>query len=102
MEEIEFHPFLQYGNIPTPGYANTNISNNIKHMLGIVKKYKTNLAAIHLTPHLNTQLLAWYHLTTEYRPITGAATKCLINKHKATTVADLLQTSNRIRNVLAE
>jgi hypothetical protein len=57
MEEIEFHPFLQCWNIPTLGHANTSISNDIKCMLGIAKKYKTNLAAIRLTPHLNAQLL---------------------------------------------
>ena len=61
-------------------------------MLGIAKKYKTNLTAICLTPHLNAQLPAWYHLTTEYRPMTDAVTKCLINKHKTVMVADLLQT----------
>jgi hypothetical protein len=102
MEEIEFHPFLQCWNIPTPGHANTNISNNIKRMLGIAKKYKTNLTAICLTPHLNAQLPAWYHLATEYRPMTGAATKCLINKHQTRTVADLLRTSHRIRNAPTE
>jgi len=68
-------------------------------MLKIAKKHKTNLATMHLTPHLSAQLLAWYHVVTRYRPLQGVATKCLIRKHKATTVANLLQTSNRIRNV---
>jgi len=73
-----------------PGPANTNISNDIKRMLGIAKKYKMNLATIHLTPHLNAQLPAWYHLVTETRPMLGVAMKCLIKKHQAMTVADLL------------
>ena len=34
--------------------------------------------------------------------MTGAATKCLINKHQIRTVADLLQTSHRIRNAPTE
>jgi hypothetical protein len=58
MDDIEFHPFLQCWNIPTPGPNKTNISNDIKRMLDITKKYKTNLAAIHMTPHLKAQLPA--------------------------------------------
>jgi ribonuclease HI len=102
VDEIEYHPFLQCWNIPTPGPANTNISNDIKRMLRIAKKYKTNLAAICLTPHLNTQLPTWYHLATETRLMLGMATKCLIKKHKATIVADLLRTSTRVRNAETE
>jgi len=73
-----------------PGPANANISNDIKRMLRIAKKYKMNLATIRLTPHLNAQLLAWYHLATETRPMLGVAMKCLIKNHQAMTVADLL------------
>src|SRR6266851_1456690 len=71
-------------------------------MLGIAKKYKMNLATIHLTPNLNPQLPAWYHLVTETRPMLGVAMKCLIKKHQAMTVADLLRMSTRIRNAEAE
>ena len=71
-------------------------------MLRVAKKYKTNLAAIRLTPQLKAQLPAWYHIAAEYKPMQGTATKCLISKHKATTIADLLRTSNRIRNAVTE
>ena len=92
MEDIEYCPFLQCWNIPAPGI------NNIKRMLGVARKYKTNLMAIRIMPHLNAQLLAWYHIAAEHRSMLGAATKCLIKKHKAMTVADFLRISNRVRN----
>jgi len=81
---------------------NTRISNDIKRMLRIAKKYKINLAAIRLTPHLNAQLPAWYHIAAEHKTMQGATTRCLVQKHKIATVADLLKTSNRIRNAETE
>jgi ribonuclease HI len=71
-------------------------------MLKVAKKYKTNLAALCLTPQLNAQLPAWYHIAATHRLMQGAATKCLIRKHKAVTVADFLKISSRIRNAPAE
>jgi len=71
-------------------------------MLKVARKYKTNLAVIRLTPQLNAQLPAWHHISTIQRPMQGATTKCLIRKHRATSVADFLKISNRIRNATTE
>jgi len=71
-------------------------------MLKVAKTYKTNLAAICLTPQLNAQLPAWYHIATVHRLMQEATIKCLIKKHKAITVADFLKISNGIRNAPIE
>jgi len=102
LNDIEYNPFLQCWNIPTPSPTNSKVSNNIKRMLKVARKYKTNLAVICLTPQLNAQLPAWHHISTIQRPMQGATTKCLIRKHRATSVADFLKISNRIRNATTE
>jgi hypothetical protein len=98
-DKINYNPFLQCWNIPMPGPTNQKISNNIRRILKVAKKYKTNLAAICLTPQLQAQLLAWYHIAAEHRAMQNAATKCLINKHKATTIADLLKISKELETL---
>ncbi|KAI0302475.1 hypothetical protein BC826DRAFT_865894, partial [Russula brevipes] len=67
-------------------------------MLKTAKKYGTNLAAIRLAPHLSAQLPIWYHLNSINIPINTAAAKCLLAKHIAITVADLMKLSARLRN----
>ncbi|KAI0303268.1 hypothetical protein BC826DRAFT_892925, partial [Russula brevipes] len=67
-------------------------------MLNIAKKYGANIAAIRLSPQLCAQLPAWYHISATNSPINSNAARCLIRKHNATTVADLLKLSARLRN----
>ncbi|KAH9061793.1 hypothetical protein EDB83DRAFT_2172479, partial [Lactarius deliciosus] len=42
-------------------------------------------------------LPAWYHLSAKARPLTNAATKCLLRTHNASTIADLMKISARLR-----
>ena len=67
-------------------------------MLKVARKYKVNLTAIRMTPHLLAQLLAWYHLSTEQKPIASHTAKCLLQKHSISKVADLVKTSAQLRH----
>ena len=89
--------FLQTWNPPQKGDRAAKLDEDTFHMLKIAQKYNVNLATIRLDAHLKAQLPAWYHLGSELRPIRNSAAKCLLNKHKAETIADLIKISARIR-----
>jgi hypothetical protein len=90
------NPFLQAWNVPLKGKRAEKLNDDIKRMFQVVKKYNTNLAAIKMSPHILTQLPAWYHITTEQRSLNKATAKCLIQNHKVTKVADLVKSSARL------
>lgn len=90
--------FLQSWDAPTRGKRTKHLNNNITRMLAVGRKYNANLAAIRLTPNLQAQLPAWYHVASEPAPIRSAASKCLLNTHRVTRVSDLISISARIRN----
>ena len=96
-KKARMNVFLQTWDAPTRGQRATNLNDNTVRMIKVAKKYNTNLAAIRLTPNLRDQLPAWYHLASAPRPITNVASKCLLNTHQVTRVADLNQISARIR-----
>src|SRR5579864_7635277 len=56
------NPFLQSWNVPTRGPRASILSDDVKRMLKVAKKYGTNLAAIKLSPQLRSQLPAFYHV----------------------------------------
>ena len=91
------NPFLQSWNPPTRGQRTKNLSNEAKRMIRTSRKFNANLAAIRITPTLRAQLPAWYHVAANARPITNAASKCLLERHNITKVADLLRISGRVR-----
>ena len=74
-----------------------NLNNDIVRMVTAAQKYDANLAAIRLTPQLKSLLPAWYHIAANPRPITNIKSKCLLNTHETTRVADLIQMSARLR-----
>lgn len=65
-------------------------------MLKTAKKFNINLEALRLTPQLRAQLPAWYHIAANHRPIVGIPAKCLLNTHRAVTVAHLIRIAQRI------
>ena len=91
------NPFLQSWNTPTRGKRAKNLSKDTKRMAKVSKKFNTNLAAIRLSPNLRAQLPAWYHIAANARPITNMASKCLIERHNISKVADLMRISARVR-----
>jgi hypothetical protein len=62
-------------------------------MIKTAQKYKLTFTAIRITPHLQTQLPAWYHPGAEDKPMNNPQTKYLIQNHNAHTVADMLKIS---------
>ena len=90
--------FLQSWKPKTRGQRAKRMGKDTARMIKTAKKFDTNLEALRLTPHLRTLLPAWYHLASNPRPITGTAAKCLLNNHRATTVAHLIRISARTRN----
>ncbi|KAH9178320.1 hypothetical protein EDB89DRAFT_1843517 [Lactarius sanguifluus] len=65
-------------------------------MLKTVKKYNTNLAAIRLSAMIMLALAVWYHPGAPQRPLTNVMSKCLLNKHKISTIAELIKSANII------
>ena len=58
-----------------------------------------NLAAIQLSNDLKMKLPAWFLTGNDHQPINNRAAKCLINKHSTKTIANLVRTSKRLRDV---
>ena len=63
-------------------------------MLKVARTYKTNLAAIRLSPGVRSTLPAWYHPYTEPHSIASINAKCLLNNHNVKSVADLVKIAN--------
>ena len=91
--------FLQSWDPPTRGPRLTLLNNDIVRMLHVAKKYRTNLTAIRLTPHICSQLPAWYHPFAKTTPLTTSTARCLLKKHSVSTVADLVSMSARLRTL---
>ena len=96
-DQARGNPFLQTWNIPMKGRRAEKLNNDIVRMVTAAQKYDANLAAIRLTPQLKSLLPAWYHIAADPRPITNVESKCLLNTHETTRVADLIQMSARLR-----
>jgi len=92
------NPFLQTWTAPLKGARAKHLNDDVKRMLKIARKYKTNLAAIRMTPHLLAQLPVWYHLSAEQKPIASKTVKCLLQQHNITKVADLIKSLARLRH----
>ena len=96
-KKARMNAFLQTWNAPTRGHRSKNLSASMINMIKVAKKYNTNLAAIRLAPELCEQLPTWYHLAAALRPINDVASKCLLNTHQVSRVADLMRLSTRLR-----
>ena len=96
VEKARENPFLQTWTAPIKGQWAKHMNDDIRHMLKIARKYKVNITAIRMTPHLLAQLPVWYHLSAKWKPIAGATAKCLLEKHNISKVADLIKTSARL------
>jgi len=98
IKKARVNPFMQTWTAPLRGQRAKHMNEDIKRMLKTAHKYKVNLAAIKMTPHLLAQLPAWYHLSAKQKPIASTTAKCLLQQHNVAQVADLLKTSARIRH----
>ena len=66
-------------------------------MLKTAKKYNANFMTIRLSQKLKQQLPAWFQIEADHWAINNRAAKCLLQKHKAKTITDLMKISARIR-----
>jgi len=89
--------FTQSWHPPTRGLRASRLGKDITKMLKTAKKYKTNLAAIRLSPEIRKMLPAWYHPAAVQRPLTNITSKCLLKKHSVRTIADLVKRTNKLR-----
>lgn len=83
--------FIQTWEPPTQGPRAATMGDDIIRMIKVAKKYKTNLAAIRLSPAIRAKLPAWYHPGAAPRPITNVSSRCLLRCHAVRTVADLIK-----------
>jgi hypothetical protein len=65
VEKVRENPFLQTWMALLKGLRAKLMGDDIKRMLKAARKYKVNLTAIKMTPHLLAQLPTWYHLSAE-------------------------------------
>src|ERR1700755_2960910 len=82
--------FLQSWSPPSRREPAAHLNKDTMRMLSIAKKYGLTFMTIRLSTHLKSQLPAWYHTHAEHRPMRGPAAVCLIETHRAKTIADLL------------
>ena len=88
--------FTQSWNPPTRGPRAELIGKDNKRMLNVARKYNTNLAAIRLSTEIQMSLPAWYHPYSEPRSMTNATSRCLLRKHRITTVAELVRLAKKL------
>jgi len=67
-------------------------------MLKVAKNYNTNLVAVKISTRLHKELPAWYHLDKKLSTLNSKTARCLIEKHRVSTVTDLVNVSARVRN----
>ena len=92
------NPFLQCWNVPISGPRLATLNDDIRRMLNVARDYHANLAAVKASPAISCQLPAWYHIDEKLAAIRTRAAKCLVYKHKISTVADLVNASTRVRD----
>ena len=90
--------FTQSWKPPTRGPRATLLGEDVVRMLSVARKYGTNLAAIRLSTEVRMKLPAWYHPFAESRPMTNATSRCLLRKHKITTVAELIKLAKKLND----
>ena len=73
-------------------------NDNMCCMLKVAKMHHTNLAAVKPSIHLHKELPAWYHIDNELLKLDSITARCLLDKHKESSVTDLVNMSARIRN----
>lgn len=78
--------------------ANEWMNGSTRRMLKVAKTHNVNFATIKLVQRIQEKLPAWLLTGSEHLPINNNSARCLIHKHKAMTITDLLRVSARLRN----
>jgi hypothetical protein len=67
-------------------------------MLKAAKTHNINFMTIRLSQELKNELLAWFQIGADHWAINNKSAKCLLHKHQAKTIADLMKVAARLRN----
>ena len=92
------NPFIQAWEAPTRGSRFKELGSDSIRMLKAARKHNTNLAAIRVSVNLQSQLPAWYHVSSDKSCMDTAPSRCLLANHLVSTVRDMLRMSARLRN----
>ena len=96
--QARINTFLQTWNVPLRGPRAKKLHRDTARMLKTAKSHNVNFMTIRMSQELKQKLPAWYQVGADHEAINNRAAKCLLNKHHAKTIADLMKTSARIRN----
>ena len=96
--QARVNTFLQIWNVPTKGARTEKLPKDITRMLRATQDHNANFATIKISSELKQKLPAWFQEGANHWPINNGAAKCLLRKHKAKTIADLMRMAARLRN----
>ncbi|KAF8488198.1 hypothetical protein F5888DRAFT_1623340, partial [Russula emetica] len=96
--QARMNTFLQTWNAPMRGERAAKIHKDTTRMLKAAKHNNVNFMTIRLSQGLKQKLPAWFQIGADHWAINNKSAKCLLHKHEAKTIADLLKVSARIRD----
>jgi hypothetical protein len=91
--QARMNTFLQTWETPTRGVRATRIHRDTTRMLKAAKKHNANFMTIRLSQGLKQMLPVWFQIGADHAVINNRSARCLLNKHKAKTIADLMKVS---------
>ena len=95
--QARINTFLQTWRTPRHRARATKINKDTTRMLEAAKKHNVNFMTIKLSQELKKQLPAWFQIEADHWAINNKPAKCLLQKHRVRTIADLMKISARIR-----
>jgi len=96
LKEAKANPFLQTWKPPSKGTCAGKLETEITNMLKITKKYNVTFAPLKISRNLSLELPAWHNATALKNWPQNSQSQCLMIRHKAQKIKDLLSVSERL------
>lgn len=96
--QARMNTFLQTWKVPTQGGRAAKIHKDTMRMLKAARNHNVNFMTIKLSLELKQELPAWFQVGADHWAINNRSAKCLLHKHKAKTMTDLMRASARLRD----
>ena len=96
---VRLNTFLQTWMPATRGERARKLNQDTTRMLKVARTHKVSFEAIRPLKKLRNKMLVWYQIGTANRSMNSQAMKCLILKHNALTIEDLMRVSEQLREV---
>ena len=77
----------------TRGERARKLNQDTMRMLKVAKTHKVSFEAMRLSKKLRNKMPVWYQIGTVNRAMNSKTVKCLVLKHKALTIKDLMRVS---------